>query len=167
MTRVLIAGSFDPVTRGHLDVIARAAGLFCEVVVGVANNDDKHYLFSATQRAHLVSKAVGELPNVQVVSISGLVARWGRDNGVDFIVKGLRNSADWEHELVQARANQDISGIETLFLPTAPELAHVSSSLVRQLVQHGQDVSAYVSDSVAHALAKLNQVPATEGYDHE
>lgn len=167
MTRVLIPGSFDPLTRGHLDIVTRAANLFSEVVVGVANNDEKRYLFNLDQRTEIAAKAVESLSNVRVVAIAGLVAKWCRENQVDLIAKGIRNGADWENELVQARANRQINGIETVFLPTAPELAHVSSSLVRQLAKHGQDLSAYVTDNVSDALTQIHAASTTEGFDHD
>lgn len=151
MTEAVFPGSFDPLTLGHLDVIERLAANFPSVVVAVAHNPAKHYLFSAERRAQLIAEAAAHLPNVSVEVVQGLVAKAFAGPG-RILVKGVRSPSDWENEVGQAAVNRDLSGLETLLLPTSARYAVVSSSLVKELNSIGAPVDPYVPPVVARAL---------------
>jgi pantetheine-phosphate adenylyltransferase len=153
--RAVCPGSFDPVTNGHVDVIARAAALYDELVVAVLVNPGKAGLFGVEERMELLREAVADLPNVTVDSFSGLLVDYCRDHGVPVIVKGLRAVGDFEYELQMAQMNRELAGIETLFVPTAPQVGHLSSSLVKQIATFGGDVSRLVPPGVLERLTTM------------
>ncbi|MDR2347924.1 MAG: pantetheine-phosphate adenylyltransferase [Bifidobacteriaceae bacterium] len=150
----VVPGSFDPITLGHIDVIKRVAGLFDQVIVGVAANPAKQALFPAETRAELVRESLAGLPGVRVEVIDGLLASFCRAVGASAIAKGLRGGQDLAHEEPMALVNKDLTGVETVFLAAAPTWGHVSSSLVKDVARHGGDVSAYVTPAVRRALAQ-------------
>lgn len=145
-------GSFDPPTLGHLDIIERTARLFAEVRVAVLRNPDKHSLFSVDERMELLRQALAQLPNVVVDSFDGLLVDYCRDRGVSVIVKGLRAASDFDYELRMAQMNTGLTGVTTMFLPTAPQYAFVSSSLIKVVARGGGDVSPYLPEQVLTAL---------------
>ncbi|SFO37482.1 Phosphopantetheine adenylyltransferase [Geodermatophilus obscurus] len=145
-------GSFDPVTNGHVDVITRAAALYDELVVAVLVNPGKAGLFSVDERMELLREAVAELPNVVVDSFSGLLVDYCRSHDIPVVVKGLRAVGDFEYELQMAQMNRELAGVETLFVPTAPQVGHLSSSLVKQIATFGGDVSRLVPKGVLDRL---------------
>jgi pantetheine-phosphate adenylyltransferase len=150
--RAVCPGSFDPVTNGHVDVIARAAGLYDELVVAVLVNPGKAGLFTVEERMDLLRDAVSGLPTVRVDSFQGLLVDYCRAHDVPVIVKGLRAVSDFEYELQMAQMNRELAGIETLFVPTAPQVGHLSSSLVKQIALFGGDVSTLVPPAVHEQL---------------
>lgn len=154
----VVPGSFDPVTLGHVDVIARAASLFDEVHVVVVHNPAKSALLPIAQRVTLLEQAIaqaGIAGNLSVTSWSvGLLVDYCTDVGATVLVKGIRSQVDISYETPMAIVNRNLAGIETVFLLPDPAHAHVSSSLVRQVASLGGDVSAYVPRSVADYLAK-------------
>jgi pantetheine-phosphate adenylyltransferase len=150
--RAVCPGSFDPVTNGHVDVIQRAASLYDELVVAVLVNPGKAGLFTVEERMELLRDAVAELPNVRVDSFEGLLVDYCRRAGIPVIVKGLRAVGDFEYELQMAQMNRELAGIETLFVPTAPQVGHLSSSLVKQIATFGGDVSSLVPKAVNERL---------------
>ncbi|WIK65210.1 pantetheine-phosphate adenylyltransferase [Gleimia hominis] len=152
MTRALIPGSFDPITLGHVDIIERCTNLFEDVIVGVANNWSKRYLFNAHERVSLAKTVTKNLANVQVARVEGLLALWCEQNGVDVIVKGLRTAGDASFELPQATVNHNLADIETLFLPTRAHLAHISSTIVKEVAVNKGSVRAMVPEPVECAL---------------
>ena len=152
MRRAVCPGSFDPVTNGHVDVIARAAALYDELVVAVLVNLGKAGLFGVEERMALLREAVVDLPNVTVDSFEGLLVHYCRDRGIPVIVKGLRAVSDFEYELQMAQMNRELAAIETLFVPTAPQVGHLSSSLVKQIAMFGGDVSRLVPKAVNDRL---------------
>ncbi|MFW3169479.1 pantetheine-phosphate adenylyltransferase [Geodermatophilus sp. CPCC 206100] len=152
MRRAVCPGSFDPVTNGHVDVIERAAALYDELVVAVLVNPGKAGLFSVDERMELLRDAVAELPNVTVDSFQGLLVDYCRRTDIPVIVKGLRAVGDFEYELQMAQMNRELAGIETLFVPTAPQVGHLSSSLVKQIATFGGDVSTLVPKAVHERL---------------
>jgi pantetheine-phosphate adenylyltransferase len=156
MHRAVCPGSFDPVTRGHLDIVSRAARLFDEVVVAILVNETKHGLFSIDERVEMLDEAVRGLglTNVTVESCSGLLVDFCRANEVDAIVKGLRAGGDFDFELQMAQMNQSLSGIDTVFVPTSPEWAFLASSLVKEVARFGGDVSAFVPAGVVERLRR-------------
>ncbi|MDO5034329.1 MAG: pantetheine-phosphate adenylyltransferase [Actinomycetaceae bacterium] len=152
MTRAVVPGSFDPITKGHLDIIERCTSLFDEVIVGIANNTSKKYMFSLEERVDLAQRSTAHIEGVRVELVDGLLAKWCVDLGVDFIVKGLRSAVDANYELPQATVNRELGEIETILLATHPSLGHVSSTIVKEVALNGGDVSSMVSVCVQDAL---------------
>lgn len=157
MSRALAvyAGSFDPATLGHLDLIERAAALFDNVIVAIGVHPTKHPLFSADERRYLIEQIVGHLPNVTVDAFDGLLIEYCSQKQAKVIVRGLRVTTDFEYELQIAHANADLRPqIDTIFLPTRTKHGFVSASLVREIASHGGDVSRYAPKVVCDALTK-------------
>jgi pantetheine-phosphate adenylyltransferase len=149
----LIPGSFDPFHNGHLEVVERASRLFDDVVVATLRNPQKaEPLFSLAEREAMLKEAMAHLANVRIVSVSKLVVDVARDVGASTIVKGLRAVSDFENELQMAQMNRQLSGIETLFIPTTSTSAFVASRLLREVARYGGDVSAFVPKVVALRL---------------
>ncbi|HOB04299.1 MAG TPA: pantetheine-phosphate adenylyltransferase [Propionibacteriaceae bacterium] len=151
--KVVVPGSFDPVTNGHLDIFSRAAALFGEVVAAVGVNSTKSYLFTAEERLALVREALAGLPNVSAEPLDGLLVDFCRDIGAGAIVKGGRGGADFEFEVQMAQMNRALTEVDTVVLPASAEWAYVSSTLVRQIATLGGDVSAFVPPCVTDKLA--------------
>lgn len=154
MARTAIyAGSFDPVTLGHLDVIQRGATLFDRLVVAVGNNPGKRYLFPLEQRQQFVRDALGGgLDNVEVHAFRGLLVEESQRLGADVVLRGLRALSDFDVEFRNGLANRALSGIETFFLLADPAPIYVSSSIVREIAMHGGDVSGFVPPNVIEPL---------------
>lgn len=149
------AGSFDPATLGHLDLIERAAVLFENVIVAIGVHPTKQPLFSADERVALLESITQHLPNVIVDSFDGLLIQYCTRKGAGVIVRGLRVTTDFEYELQIAHANADLAPqVDTVFLPTRTRHGFVSASLVREIASHGGDVSRYAPPLVCEALAK-------------
>jgi pantetheine-phosphate adenylyltransferase len=146
--RAVCPGSFDPVTNGHVDVITRAAALYDELVVAVLVNPGKAGLFTVEERMELLRDAVADLSNVTIDSFQGLLVDYCRSHDIPVVVKGLRAVSDFEYELQMAQMNRELAGVETLFVPTAPQVGHLSSSLVKQIATFGGDVSSLVPKAV-------------------
>ena len=152
MTLAVLPGTYDPVTLGHVDIVARATRLFDEVVVGVAHNSSKSPLLDAFTRAHLAREATAHLTGVRVEIIDGLLVEFCSRVGADAIVKGLRGGADYDFERPMALMNRSLTGIETVFLTGDGALSHIASSLVRDVARHGGDIESYVPPGVADAV---------------
>ena len=133
MRRAVCPGSFDPPTNGHLDIIGRAASLFDEIVVAVLVNKSKKSLFTVEERIAMLGEIVTPYPNVKVDSFHGLLVDYCREHDVRAIVKGLRAVTDFDYELQMAQMNQQLSGVDTLFMSTSPEWSFVASSLVKEV----------------------------------
>ncbi len=147
------AGSFDPVTLGHLDLIERSSALFSDVIVGIGVHPTRHPLFTADERLNMVKEVTQHLANVQVEFFSGLLIDFCRDRGARVIVRGLRAATDFEYELQIAHANADLHPeVDTIFLPTRTKHGFVSASLVREIASHHGDVSRYAPKAVVDAL---------------
>lgn len=153
MARALFAGSFDPVTLGHVDIVRRAAAVFDDLVVGVAHNEAKRTWFSVEQRVALMAEAVHDT-GAEVVAIDGLLVHAAERLGATVLVRGIRGASDLDLELRNGLANRDLSGLETILIPTDPRWSFVSSSLVKEIAAHGGDVAPYVPPG---ALAAMNQ----------
>ena len=148
-TICLFPGSFDPVTNGHMDIIRRAAGMFDTLIVGVFHNPEKRGCFPVEQRVDMLKRACEGLPNVEIVSDTGLVADFARKRGVTVLARGVRGMADLESETAMARVNHQLNpALETVFLPASPQAEQISASMVRQLASFGVDVSPYVPSPV-------------------
>ncbi len=152
MTVALIPGSFDPVTLGHLDIVERTARQFDQVVVAAVADPKGTPLFSAEERRTMLGEVTGHLANVRVTVFGGLLADFALAQGAGAIVKGLRAISDFDYELQMAQMNYRLSGVETLFMPTAPEHSFLSSSMVREVAGFGGEVSSMVPPAVARRL---------------
>jgi pantetheine-phosphate adenylyltransferase len=148
----LVPGSFDPPTKGHLDVVERCAGLFDRVVVAVVRNPDKSSLFSTEERVAMLEECVASWDNVEVAEFTGLLVDFASEVGADVIVKGLRAMTDFEYEIQMAQMNRTLTGIVTCFVATAAEYGYLSSSLVKQVASLGGSVDSLVPGPVAVAL---------------
>jgi len=150
----LCPGTFDPVTNGHLDVIRRAAGVFDRVVVAVLENPGKAPLFSMEDRAAMVKEATQDLSDVEVASFDGLLVDFAKQHGIGVVVKGVRAVTDFDYELQMAQMNRELTGLETFLVPTRPQWSFLSSSLIKEVVRGGGDVSGMVPPHVHARLAE-------------
>lgn len=159
MTIAVCPGSFDPVTNGHLDIFTRAANHFSEVIILVTGNPTKSSgLFSIEERMELIREVTAHLPNVRVDFWGGLLVDYTTANHVEVLVKGLRSSLDYDYELPMAQMNRRLSGVETYFLITDEKYGYVSSSLCKEVVKYGGDITGLVPDTVLAAMqAKYQQ----------
>ncbi|MCC1484046.1 pantetheine-phosphate adenylyltransferase [Winogradskyella immobilis] len=148
MKRALFPGSFDPITLGHYDIIQRGLKLFDEVIVAIGINAEKKYMFSLEQRKQFIEAAFKDEPKVKVVTYKGLTIDFCREINAEFILRGLRNPADFEFEKAIAHTNRKLSNIETVFLLTAANTSYISSSIVRDVIRNGGDYSVLVPSSV-------------------
>jgi pantetheine-phosphate adenylyltransferase len=154
-TGALYPGTFDPITRGHADLIARCARLFDRVVVAVASSPKKAPLLPLDDRVTLVRDVLSDLPNVGVTGYDALTVAFAREQGLGVIVRGLRTASDFEYEYQLATMNQRLdAGIETLLMTPAAEYSAISATLVREIAAHGGDISAFVHPSVAARLLR-------------
>lgn len=148
MKKAVFPGSFDPITLGHYDIICRAVHLFDEIIVAIGENSDKKYMFSVEQRKQFIEEAFKNEPKVKVIVYHGLTVDFCREVDAQFILRGLRNPADFEFEKAIAHVNRDLSGVETVFLLTAVKTSHISSSIVRDVIRHKGDYTVLVPESV-------------------
>ncbi len=152
MKRALFPGSFDPITVGHVDIIQRALPLFDEIIVAIGVNTEKKYMFSVKERLQFIKKTFQDESKISVASYSGLTIDFAREQKIDFILRGLRNPADFEFEKAIALANRRLSGIETFFLLTDVNTSYISSSIVRDIIKNGGDYTPFVPSAVAASL---------------
>ena len=152
MRRAVCPGSFDPVTNGHLDIIERAGRLYDEVRVVIGENRSKSRLFSVDERLEMLREVTSGMDNVRVDSFTGLLVDYCRTQGIPVIVKGLRAVSDFDYELQMAQMNDQLAGVETVFLATNSRHSFLSSSLVKDVAAGGGDVSALVPPTVCDRL---------------
>ncbi len=157
MRRAVCPGSFDPVTLGHLDIVERASAIYDEVTVAVLVNKKKSSLFTVEERMALLAEVTAQYGNVKVDSFHGLLVDYCRARDIPVIVKGLRAISDFDYELQMAQMNHGLAGVETLFVPTAPQVGHLSSSLVKQIAEFGGDVSTLVPKAVHDRLLTMRE----------
>ncbi|MHB1298903.1 MAG: pantetheine-phosphate adenylyltransferase [Gemmatimonadaceae bacterium] len=157
----LYAGSFDPITNGHADLIKRSLSFVDRLVVGVARNVSKKPLFSVEERMQLIRAAVDDDPRVEVRAFKGLLVEFAREIGVGVVLRGLRAVADFEYEYQMALMNRHLAPqIETMFMVPSLEVSYLSSSLVREVAQFGGDIDKLVHPAVARALREKYQSPS-------
>jgi len=152
MSTAVFPGTFDPPTNGHLDIIDRAAAAFGEVIVAAGVNQSKSRLFDPDERVAMLTELSAPYANVRVGTFEGLLVDFCRAEGAGVIVKGLRSAADYDYELQMAHLNQAMTGVDTMFLPTRPENAFISSSWVKEIARLGGDVASFVPPSVHSRL---------------
>lgn len=157
MTRAVCPGSYDPVTLGHLDVIGRAAAQVEELVVAVGANVSKRAWFTPDERVAMLTEACAGWRGVSVALFSGLLVDFCREQRAGVVVKGLRNGADFDYEIAMAQMNRRLSGVDTLYLATAPEWSFVSSSRVREVAGLGGDVTPFLTPAVAERVRRRAQ----------
>ena len=148
MRKAIFPGSFDPITNGHFDIIKRGVSLFDEVIVAIGVNAEKKYMFSLEDRKRFIEEAFKDEPKVKVITYSGLTIDLCKKEKAEFILRGLRNPADFEFEKAIAHTNRVMSKIETVFLLTAARTSFSSSSIVRDVLRNGGDISQLVPESV-------------------
>jgi len=148
MKRAIFPGSFDPITLGHYDIIQRGISLFDELIIAIGENADKKYMFDLGQRMHFIQEAFRDEPTIKVKSYSGLTVDFCRQVEANFILRGLRNPADFEFEKAIAHTNRKLAEIETVFLLTSSGKSYISSSIVRDVIRNGGDYTGLVPETV-------------------
>ncbi len=148
MKRAIFPGSFDPITLGHCDIINRGITLFDEVIVAIGENSAKNYMFSLEERKSFIENTFENQPKIKVMTYSGLTTDFCKDIKADFILRGLRNPADFEFEKAIAHTNRNIGDIETVFLLTSVETSFISSSIVREIIHYKGDYKKMVPPAV-------------------
>jgi pantetheine-phosphate adenylyltransferase len=155
MKLAVFPGSFDPITNGHIDLVTRAIPLFDEIVVAVGINTQKQYLFSLEQRMEWLEKSFEKFPSVKVSTFEGLTVNFCKSINANFLLRGLRQSSDFDYEKTISQLNSIIGDdIETIFLISRPELSHISSTIVRELIKGDGDVSKFVPKHIATSIKK-------------
>lgn len=158
--KALYAGSFDPLTNGHFDIIKRASKLCDELVVGVISNPGKTPLIDIHKRMELIKEATKEYTNIKVDSFSGLLADYVNDKNYDMVIRGLRSGSDFENEIAMAQMNARLykGDVETVFLMTCPEYAFLSSSMVKEVASLHGDVEGLVPEAIFHEIKKIYKI---------
>lgn len=141
---VLFPGSFDPFTLGHADIVRRALEMFDGIVIAVGYNEQKQGWMPVGERVAAIRKVYADEPRITVERYTGLTVDFAREHGIGIIIRGVRTVADFEFEMQLADVNRQLTGIETILLPASPQLASLSSSIVRELAHFGHDVSAFL-----------------------
>ena len=148
MKKAIFPGSFDPITLGHVDIINRGVTLFDEVIIAIGENSSKNYMFTLEERKQFIEKTFKDNPKVRVMTYSGLTIDFCKEIGVEFILRGLRNPADFEFEKAIAQTNRHLSTLETVFLLTSTQTSFISSSIVREIIRYGGNYEKLVPNSV-------------------
>jgi pantetheine-phosphate adenylyltransferase len=148
MKRAVFPGSFDPVTIGHQDIVNRGLKIFDEIILGVGENIDKKYMFSSNERFDFVSKTFEADTKVLIKTYNGLTVDFCKKNNAEFIIRGLRNPADFEFEKSIALTNREMTGIETVFFLTSPKNSFISSSIVRDLIKNKGDYKLFIPKEI-------------------
>ena len=148
MKRAVFPGSFDPITLGHLDIVERSIPLFDEIIIGVGTNSEKKYMFSLKKRMDFIEETFFNYNKISVSQYEGLTIDFCKKIQADFIIRGLRNPADFEFEKAIAHTNRKLSGIETVFMLTAAKTSFISSSIVREIISNQGDYKQLVPSSV-------------------
>ncbi|MDA9335043.1 pantetheine-phosphate adenylyltransferase [Flavobacteriaceae bacterium] len=148
MKKAIFPGSFDPITLGHVDIINRGVTLFDEVIIAIGENSSKNYMFTLDERKQFIENTFKDNPKVTVMTYSGLTIDFCKEIGINFILRGLRNPADFEFEKAIAQTNRHLSTLETVFLLTSTQTSFISSSIVREIIRYEGDYKKLVPNSV-------------------
>ena len=148
MKKAVFPGSFDPITIGHLDIVERAIKVFDEIIIAVGDNTDKKYMFPKEKRVEFVKQTFYNYDNVKIESYEGLTVDFCRKNNIEFMIRGLRNPADFEFEKSIALTNREMTDIETIFFITSPENSFISSSIVRDLIRNNGDYKLFIPKGI-------------------
>lgn len=151
--RAIFAGSFDPITNGHIDIIERASKLFDKLIIGILINPNKKTMFTISERIELIKKSTEHIENIEVISFEGLLVDYCRKNDVSVLVRGIRSTADVEYELQMAHMNKELANeIETIILPTSTKYSYISSSLIKEVLSFDADIENLVPKCVLDEL---------------
>ena len=148
MKKAVFPGSFDPITIGHLDIVERAIKVFDEIIIAVGDNTNKKYMFPKEKRVEFVKQTFYNYDNVKIESYDGLTVDFCRKNNIEFMIRGLRNPADFEFEKRIALTNREMTDIETIFFITSPENSFISSSIVRDLIRNNGDYKLFIPKGI-------------------
>ena len=148
MKTAIFPGSFDPITLGHKDIIEKSLNIFDSVIIGIGQNSEKKYMFSAERRKQFVEEAFKSINNIEVKIYDELTVDFCKKNNADFIIRGLRNVSDFEFEKNIALTNRKLSGIETVFLLTSAKNSYISSGIVRELIKNNGDYSLFIPEGL-------------------
>ena len=148
MRRAVFPGSFDPITLGHVDIIERALPLFDEIIIAIGVNAEKKYMWSLEERKSFIEQTFDRQAKIKVKTYTGLTVHFCQVEKADFILRGLRNTSDFNYEQSIAQTNAAMSGIESIFLVASPEISHISSSIVRDIARNEGVISSLVPEAV-------------------
>lgn len=155
MKIAIYPGSFDPITKGHLDILKNASGIFDKVIIAVARNGEKKGFLSTEERVELIKKSIEELDNVEVDAFEGLTIEYAKKRGAEILIRGLRAVSDFEYEMQLSQTNSALcDGIKTVFLTTKPKYNFISSSTIREILQNNGDISKFVPQAVNEYLTQ-------------
>ena len=150
MKLAIYPGSFDPITKGHLDILKNAAGIFDKVIIAVAHNGEKHGFLSVEERVKLIEESIKDIPNTEVDAFEGLTIEYAKKHNAGILIRGLRAVSDFEYELMMAQTNKQLNpNIETMFFATSAEYSFVSSSMIRELAAFDGDITPFVPEEVS------------------
>ncbi|SFE48597.1 pantetheine-phosphate adenylyltransferase [Peptostreptococcus sp. D1] len=151
--KAIFAGSFDPITNGHIDIIERASRLFDKLIIGILINPNKKTMFTISERIELIRKSTEHIENIEVISFEGLLVDYCKKNDVSVLVRGIRSTADVEYELRMAHMNKELANeIETIILPTSTKYSYISSSLIKEVLSFDADIENLVPKCVLDEL---------------
>ncbi len=153
-TKAVFPGAFDPFTLGHLDVVRRGAPLFGELIVAVGENPAKDHLLTLEERLEMIRKLVAEVDNVRVDSFRSLTVEYVRKIGADVILRGIRTLSDYHYEFTLALTNRSVAGVETIFVMSSEQYAHLSSSLIKEVASMGGDISSFLPAPIVELVKK-------------
>ena len=148
MKKAVFPGSFDPITIGHVDIVKRAIKVFDEIIIAVGDNTDKKYMFPKEKRVEFVEQTFNNYNNIKVESYDGLTVNFCKKNNTEFMIRGLRNPADFEFEKSIALTNREMTDIETIFFLTSPDNSFISSSIVRDLIRNSGDYKLFIPKGI-------------------
>ena len=148
MKKAVFPGSFDPITIGHVDIVKRGIKVFDEIIIAVGDNTDKKYMFPKEKRVEFVKQTFNNYDNIKIESYDGLTVDFCKKNNIEFMIRGLRNPADFEFEKSIALINREMTDIETIFFLTSPENSFISSSIVRDLIRNNGDYKLFIPKGI-------------------
>jgi len=148
MKKAVFPGSFDPITIGHVDIVKRGIKVFDEIIIAVGDNTDKKYMFPKERRVEFVKQTFNNYDNIKIESYDGLTVDFCKKNNIEFMIRGLRNPADFEFEKSIALTNREMTDIETIFFLTSPENSFISSSIVRDLIRNNGDYKLFIPKGI-------------------